>query len=67
MCMQCFISYYHTALLNAAERSIHLNEPSQSSAVNYFRLTDRCSAYLTAVKENDLFATDSRISYHSAL
>ena len=33
---------YYTALLNAAECSIHLDEPSQRSAVSYFRIIDRC-------------------------
>ena len=33
---------YYTALLNALECSIHLNGPSQCSAVNNFHIKDRC-------------------------
>ena len=36
------VTLYYTALLNAVECSIHLNGPSQRSAVGYFRMTDRC-------------------------
>ena len=32
---------YYTALLNAVERPIHLNGPSQRSEVNYFRIIDQ--------------------------
>ena len=35
-------NYYYTALFNAVECSIHLNEPSQRSAVDYFGIIDHC-------------------------
>ena len=42
---------YYTALLNAVDCSIHLHEPSQRSAVNYFCLlhgSSQCSGMLTS-------------------
>ena len=36
------IHVYYTALLKAVEWSIHPKRPSQSSAVNFFRIFDRC-------------------------
>ena len=35
------IDCYYTALLDALECSIHLNEPFQCSVINYFRVIDR--------------------------
>ena len=41
-CSTLRFSYiYYTAVLNAVECPIHLNEASQRSAVNYFSITDR--------------------------
>ena len=38
-----FAIYIHyMALLNTVECSVHLNGPSQRSAVKYFRIIDRC-------------------------
>ena len=57
-----FINTYYKALLNAVGCSIHLNGPSQHSAVSYFCIIDRCWAYLTIVKESGLHDSDSHIS-----
>ena len=63
-----FNSYYYTALLNAVERSVHLQGPSRTPVVNYIPIMTGAKHIMTAVKEKCFFffAFDSRLSYHSA-
>ena len=58
--MYVTIVIYYTALLNAAERSVHLHGPSKLPAVNFF-WKHIAKHTMTAVKESGFFAV-SRIT-----